>query len=286
MTIHPEALALSVFGDSLDSIVEFLPRLVGAIVVLVVGLILARVLSRLLARVLLRARLDHFGERVGFADGLSRVGLDRSVSRLVGALVRIFISIFVIALAIGLLGVTTLEEPINEFIIFLPHLIVAVGIIFAGIVVAGYVAQWIGRLADQMGVEGPLGAIAGALVIAIFAIVALAQAGIPTSIFVVLLAIVLGAFALTLTIAFGFGGRGVARELASGRYLGDTFEPGQRVRVADMEGRIERLEGSHALLRDDAGRAIRVPNSLLFESVVVVTEAGPPEPPEGGPPSV
>jgi hypothetical protein len=257
---------------------------VGAIVVLVVGLIAARVLSRLLARVLLRARVDQFGERVGFADGLSRVGLDRSVSRLVAGFVRIFIAIFVVVLAIGLLGVTTLEEPINEFILFLPRLLVAVGIIFAGIVVAGYVAQWVGRLSDQMGVEGPLGAMAAALVIAVFAIVALAQAGIPTSIFIVLVAIVLGALALTLAIAFGFGGRGVARELASGRYLGDSFEPGQRVRVADMEGRIERLEGSHALLRDDAGRTIRVPNSLLFESVVVVTDAAPPEPAEGEPP--
>ena len=265
-------------SDALDPIVDFLPRLGGALAVLVIGLLLARWVAKALTRMMLRAKIDQMGERVGLDDSLARVGLGRSASRIVATIVRIFISLFVIVTAVGLLGVETLQEPINEFILFLPRLLVAIAIVFLGVVVAGYISDWVERVTNQMGIEGPLGAAAGALVIAIFIIVAAAQAGLPTSLFIILIAILLSSAALTATLAFGLGGRGVAREITSGRYLGGDLEVGQRIRVGDVEGTIARFESSHVVLDGPDGTTIRVPNSTLLESVVVL---GPP----GGPPS-
>ena len=104
--------------------------------------------------------------------------------------------------------------------------------------------------------------------------VAVAQAGIPTSLFIVLIAILVGAAALTVTLAFGLGGRGVAQQITAGRYLGNDLEVGQSIRVSDVEGTIARFESSHVVLTGDGGETIRVPNSTVMESVVVVTGGG------------
>jgi hypothetical protein len=158
-------------SDALDPIVDFLPRLAGAIVVLVIGLLLARYLSKALTRLLLRAKIDQMGDRVGLGDSLARVGLGRSVSHIIAGITRFFLWLFVIVTAVGFLGVETLEEPINEFILFLPQLLVAIAIVFLGVIIAGYVSDWVNRVTGQMGIEGPLGAAAGALVIGVFMVV-------------------------------------------------------------------------------------------------------------------
>lgn len=268
------------FQDAVEATIDFVPRLIGAVALLVIGLIVVRLLARLLRRTLARARLDEFGERSGLHDSLARVGFERSVSGFLAALVRVFLGLLVIIVAIGLLGVTSLEEPISEFILFLPRLIVAVAIVLVGVVIAGYVGRWITRLAAQLGVPGPLGVLAEVLVIAIFAIVAFAQAGIPTSIFVVLLAIVLGAAALTVALAFGLGGRPAAGEISAGRYLGERFTPGVRIRVGDMSGVIEALDSAAVMVRADSGDLVRVPNSILLTSPVTFSQVS--EPPTAG----
>ena len=259
-------------SDALDPLVDVLPRIAAALAVLVVGLLLARYVAKALAGLMLRAKIDQMGDRVGLGDSLARVGLGRSVIRIVAGIVRIFLSLFVIVTAVGLLGVETLEEPITEFILFLPQLLVAIAIVFLGVIIAGYVSTWVTQVTGQMGIEGPLGAAAGALVIGVFIVVAAAQAGIPTSLFIVLIAILVGAAALTVTLAFGLGGRGVARQITSGRYLGDDLQVGQRISVGGVEGTIMRFDSSHVVLAGSKGESIRVPNSTVLESIVVVTE--------------
>ncbi len=262
--------ATSVASDALDSVVDVLPRIAAFLAVLIIGLLVARYIAKALTGLMLRAKIDQMGERIGVGDSLAQVGLGRSVSKLVAAIVRIFISIFAVVLAVGLLGVQTLEEPINEFILFLPRLLVALAIVFLGVVVAGYVGDWVRRLTNQLGIEGPLGTLAGALVVAIFVIVAAAQAGIPTELFVVLIAIAIGAAALTFTLAFGFGSQSVAHQITAGRYLGDDLELGQKITVAGADGRITRFESSHVVLEGDNGALIRVPNSTVLESIVTI----------------
>jgi len=152
--------------------------------------------------------------------------------------------------------------------------LVAIAIVFLGVIIAGYVSAWVTRVTGQMGIEGPLGAAAGALVMGVFVVVAAAQAGIPTSLFIVLIAILVGAAALTITLAFGLGGRSVAQQITAGRYLGDDLRVGQSIRVSEVEGTISRFESSHVVLSGAEGETIRVPNSTVMDSVVVVLADG------------
>jgi Conserved TM helix len=61
-------------GDLASALGQFVPRLVGAVVVLLAALVVAQLLQRLVARFLERLGLDDLFGRTGAADALWRLG--------------------------------------------------------------------------------------------------------------------------------------------------------------------------------------------------------------------
>jgi len=65
--------------------------------------------------------------------------------------------------------------------------------------------------------------------------------------------------------------------LSAGRCIGNAYSVGDQIEVAGFSGRISRIESAATVLEADDGRAIRIPNQMLLESVVTVS-ADQPEP--------
>jgi small-conductance mechanosensitive channel len=108
--------------------------------------------------------------------------------------------------------------------------------------------------------------------VAVFAITAAAQVAVSTAILMVLVALLVAAIGATFALAFGLGGREVARELSAGRYLRTAYSEGQLISFGDVQGRIESIDTAATVLRTDNG-TVRVPNNMLLGSVVTVHEA-------------
>ena len=133
---------------------------------------------------------------------------------------------------------------------------------------AGFVRERADRMAFQMDLGGPIGSLAQAAVLAIAAIMVMAQLGISTQILTVLAAIAVGGAVLGLALAFGLGSREVARDISAGRVVSSTYTVGQRVRVAGAEGEIVALESACAVLLRADGATLRVPHHLFLRDVV------------------
>lgn len=267
-------LGASVLDRALESLGEALPRLAGAILLLVAGLAAAWIAGRVVARLLRTLAVDDLAERYGVHDVLARVGFERSLSRLIARAVRLTLVVVVIVASLSLLGLAALTASLNAAVLFLPRLFVAVALILVGFVVADFVGDRIDRLADQMALGVPLGAVARVLVLALVTLTALAQLGVPTAMLSALVAIVIIAGALTLTLAFGLGSREVARELSAGRYVGASFEVGQVISVDRIRGEIVAFDTAATVVRTEAGETVRLPNHVLLESVVTVHGPG------------
>lgn len=254
-----------------DALGEALPRLAGAIVLLILGLVLASLVGRLLGRVLEAAGVDRLAGRFGVDRVLARLGVSRAVSSLLGTAVRIALVVVTVVAAVSLLGFAALSTALNELILFLPKLFVALVLMLIGIVVAEFIGDRVQRLGEQMDLPGPLKQTAEAVVIALFALTALAQVGVPTMILTGLVALLIFAATLTFALAFGLGGRDLARHVSAGRYVGNAFRIGDRVRVAGVSGTISRLESAATVLDTDDGEEVRVPNQLMLDSIVTLT---------------
>jgi len=266
--VLPFASILDQAGDQLGG---FIPRLGGALFLLVVGIIIARVLARLLRRALRMAGLDTASERWGVADVLERAGLGRSLSHVLAVALRISLTVVVVFAALSLLGLQFLSQSLNQGVLFLPKVLAALALLLIGVVLAGFVRERVDRTATQWDLPIPLGAVFQMIVLAIFIITAAAQLTISTALLMVLVTILLAAAAAPFAIAFGLGGRDVARSLSAGRYVRAAFEEGQTIRIDGIRGSIESIEASATVLRTPTER-IRVPNHVLLSETVVIED--------------
>ncbi len=115
-----------------------------------------------------------------------------------------------------------------------------------------------------------MGGLSAAAVLAVFAVTALAQLGIPTQVLLLLVAILLAAVALTLALAFGIGGRDLAREVSARRYVERCFDVGDEITVNGTRGTVTAVEATGTVLDTGQGERVRVPNSQLVASAVTL----------------
>lgn len=267
-------LGASILERAGETLGDYLPRLGGALAVLVFGLVLVRLLGRLLRGVLTRTGVDRLAERAGVHDVLAKAGFERSFASVVTAAVRLALTVAVILAALSLLGFEPLDQAINEAVLFLPNVLVALALVLAGAVLGSLARERVERTAYQMDLPAPLAPAAQWAVIGLFAIIALAQLGVSTIILTVLAGVAAGGVVLTIALALGLGGRELARELSAGRYVAGSFQVGQEVTIRGHRGEIVAIEGASTVLGAADGVRVRIPNHLFLESDVVVHGGG------------
>jgi small-conductance mechanosensitive channel len=282
-------LGASVLERAGEQLGSYLPRLAGALAVLVAGIIVAAFVARLVRRTLRSLGADDMAERRGVSDALQLAGLGRSLSGVIAGAVRWTLYAIVAFAVFAVLGPLFLTDPLNRAVLFLPNLLVAGVLLLAGVVLGSAARVPLERSATQMNLALPLGALAQIVIVAVFAVSAAAQIGVSTNVLTGLVAILLGGAVITVALAFGLGGRDAARAVSAGRYVRDTLHVGQLISVAGHEGRIRSIELTATVLDRPDGVAIRVPNGILLEDVVLILEdvepleEAPPEEPQ--PPS-
>jgi len=113
--------------DAWDSIVTFVPKLVGFLLILLIGYIVAKVLASVVDRLLERVGFDGWVERGSFGAALRRSSFD--ASDILAQLV--FWTVFLIALqlAFGVFGPNPVSDLLHGLIAYLPRLFVAVVIL-------------------------------------------------------------------------------------------------------------------------------------------------------------
>jgi hypothetical protein len=266
------ATVLDRAGDQLG---DYLPRVLGALVLLVVGLLIAILVGRLVRGALVRAGLDRFADRSGTNELLTQAGLGNSLSALIGTAARLTVVIVVCFAALTLLGLALLSSSLNAGILFIPRLFTALALVLIGIVLGAFVRAWLERTSAQLDFPVAIGPVAQVLVIVLFGLCAAVQIGVTVAPLTAIATVLLGAIAVTLALAFGLGAREIARSLTSGRYARADFDVGQMIRVGDVRGEIVRIDGAATTLK--AGEeTIRIPNSVLVERIVVIEAAEPP----------
>jgi hypothetical protein len=204
--------------SAFTTLVDYLPRIVGAIVVLIIGYIIAKILNIVITKLLRRAKLD---ARLTSTSGdrfVEKVSPDGSPARLVGGVAFWVIMVFVIASAIGTLNIPALTGFMNLVLSYLPNVLAAL-LIF---IVAAAVAGAIGGLAHRTMGDTPTGRVVRtggpALVMAIAIFMILTQLGIAPVIVTATYIALIGAIALGAALAFGLGGRDAAADMINHSY--------------------------------------------------------------------
>ncbi|MEU4675229.1 hypothetical protein AB0F91_46655 [Amycolatopsis sp. NPDC023774] len=204
--------------SAFTTFVNYLPQVIGALLVLLIGFLIAKLLDKAITKGLQKAKVDDRLKTGGGANYVEKLSPQGSPSKLVGLVVFWVIMLFVISSAIGTLGIPALTGFMNQVLSYLPNLLAAL-LIF---LVAAAVAGAIGGLVHRTMGDTPTGKIVRTLVpamimgIAVFMI--LTQLGISPVIVTITYAALVGSAALAAALAFGLGGRDAAAELVDSGY--------------------------------------------------------------------
>jgi small-conductance mechanosensitive channel len=200
--------------DALSTFLSYLPQLIGAIVILVIGYVIARVLRAVVGRVLQGIGFDSWMERGGIKQFFDRAETNQTPASILGTLVFWFVFIIAITMAADALGIPQVSAVLGQLIAYIPSIIAAILILILAALLANFVS---GIVRGATGSD-VLASVARYAVIVYAVFAALTQLGIAVQLTANTFLIVLGAIALAAAIAFGIGGREVAREILENVY--------------------------------------------------------------------
>jgi hypothetical protein len=207
-----------------SQIVESIPALVAALVILFAGYLFARLVERGVEAFLRMIRLNMLLERGGVMEAMERSGQHLNPVRIIANLIFWLLMFGVILLSANALGLESLAIVFSELVGYVPSVIAAIVIIIVGIVLGGFVGGLIMASAGAIhgGTALARAGRGGVILLAIF--MALQQLGVATEIVVTAFAILFGAVALAAALAFGLGNRELAAEITRHWYESYTAE--------------------------------------------------------------
>ncbi len=265
----------AVFERILADLMQWLPALGVALVLLLVGWVAAHLAQWLVGAFARRLGIDRLGERLGAGTHLETLGVSIAPSRFLARLTY-WIVLLLVFLVIGeSLGIRLIAEALRGLGAYLPRVLAAILVLLLGALAARLLGHAAGLFALQAGMRG--GAVLGLAVrytlLIVIVILALEQLGLDTTLLVFMAIAVLGAAALALAIAFGWGSRELARNIMAGFHAREEFIIGRELTVQGHRGRLVRIGSVKTVLETESGR-VSIPNRLLVEEEVLVRNPG------------
>ena len=232
VTSWGDAIFLALTGALFD-ILGFVPRLLGALVILFVGWLVARLVEGLVTRGLRVVRFNHVAQRAEIDEFLNKAGVRLDPAAVVGKLAYWFLFLIFIGAAFNSFGLTQVNTVINQIVAFLPNVVVALVVLLVGALLANFVGNLVRGASGsaRVGDPGLLAALVRAAVLVFAALIALDQLEIAPTIINTLWTALVGSVAVAAALAFGLGGQGVARQLLEDWYA-------HRGEVAAKAGRL------------------------------------------------
>jgi hypothetical protein len=207
-TLGLDAIARPV-GHMLDAVVDLIPKLVSAAVIVAVGALMGRVVANLLSTVLAGAGLNRWPARMGLPEDWKLAG--RDLSELAGGVVMAAFVMAAITQGCQVLGFAVLTDAVTLLGGVMARLLAAMMVLALGLWLSAVAAQSIVASGTH---QAQAWAQAARVAILFFtAALALRQSGLPADIIVIAFGAVVGALSLGLAIALGFGGKDVAARL-------------------------------------------------------------------------
>ena len=200
-------------GDTLfATLAEWIPRLLGALLVLIIGYIVAKVVSNLVGRVLGRLDLERWVAKTPAKDLVDKMG-SWTLAKIAALAVFWLIWLAVIGMALGVLDIEAVNDGVAAVWSYLPHIIAALVILVIGVFAAGYIRDLLSNVTAGTAYGAIVTALAPVVILVLAGFMALDQLQIAENIVTTAFTLVLGAIALGAAIAFGLGGKEHAARL-------------------------------------------------------------------------
>lgn len=199
---------------------HFLPRVIVMLILAFGGWVIAYVVRAVLRSILRLIKFNKLSENAGASQLLTNAALP-SATEVLSQFVFWVTWLGFILLGVHVLGILGLQEQIARFFLFLPRLFVAIFILFVGLLAASFFARAALLAAVNANVPSPrvLSFALRTIIIVFVLSIVFEELGLAEQTMLVAFGIAFGALMLGLAIAFGMGGRDLAKNFLEKRFI-------------------------------------------------------------------
>jgi hypothetical protein len=211
-------------------VMEFLPRLLAMLIIVVVGWVVARLAKAILPRILNFVRFNSLFVKAGVTQVLTKAALP-TPSEMLARLVFWVLWITFILFGLEALQIPALQEEISALFRVLPQIFVALVILFVGGLIANFASRATLLAAVNANSPSPrlISTVVRFVIIALAVTMALERIGLGRGVVLIAFSTFFGAMMFGLALAFGLGGRDLAKELLERRFLEEKKEEDQGI---------------------------------------------------------
>lgn len=205
---------LGPINEVLLTVGPLLLNLLYALILLFIGLLIAKGLQWLVLTVLGLLQLNKGSKQIGFTDFLTKGGVKKGPTELLGDLVY-WLTIFVTVTAVaGVLGLISAKALLGGLLAYLPAVLSAAYVLGVGIFVALLLSAVVLVIANNIGLANAdtLAKVVRYAIIIFAFLAALGQLGISADWIITSITVVVGAVGLAFAIAFGLGAKDKAAD--------------------------------------------------------------------------
>ncbi|HLD10764.1 MAG TPA: hypothetical protein VJB89_01670 [Candidatus Nanoarchaeia archaeon] len=181
-------------------IVSVFPSIVLAIILLILGYIVGWAVGHAVKVFLFKIGIDKYIKK----STLTRMAGHTDLPTLIGEILKWLVFFIFLQEAAAVLDLGTLSNVLGVFVAWLPNLVIAILVFFAGIALAHYVDYKIKTLTKMRGML-VLGGVLKAIIIILAVLVGLEHIGVNVGILQNTFLIIIGAFGLGIALALGIG---------------------------------------------------------------------------------
>lgn len=208
-------VTLQALQTAWQGFLNFIPVLIGAIIVFVIGWFIAIGVGKLISGILTRLKFNKLFEKTGWKGAIEKAELKVNPSDFIGAICKWILVIVFLLAAVEILGFVQFANFLRSVIGWLPNLVVATAIFVVAVILADILEKIVraGVKKIELGYAEFLGAAVRWAIYIFAGLAILLQLGVTPSIINTLVIGFVGMIALALGLAFGLGGKEAAAKL-------------------------------------------------------------------------
>lgn len=195
----------------INSLVAFLPKFLGGLIIVLIGILIASLLKRLFVTIFRFFRFAAILERMNLMQK-QEVHIWEQV---IAEIIRWTIIILFLIPTLDAWGLSRATEVLNQLLLYIPNVIIAVITTFVGIVAANLVSDVVRQSVKSVGnTSAQTIAMSAKGVVTFFTIlVALNQLGVAQDLIRILFTGIVAMIAIAGGLAFGLGGKDTAKDI-------------------------------------------------------------------------
>lgn len=272
----------SVLFDIYEQLIQFVPNILGALLIVLIGMLLIRFFTRLLKKIFSKTGIDKFADStINQIDFLSSNNIRIVPSTLVSKVLYYLLLLIIIVVATDTLQMDAVSKLVSDAINYLPSLVSAFLLLMVGLFLADFVQDV--ALAALKSLNVPAAKFVATLLFYFILLnvlmLCLEQAQINTSFITSNLSIILGGVVLAFAIGYGLASKDTMASHIGYFYNKGKIKVGHTVVVDGKQGMVVKISSTAlTLFSSERNSTIIIPTNMLNSSTIEIIQDDPEQP--------